>query len=124
MERERDRITREYAGALEALAERAERRGDRAVAVTWWRRLATHDPYNSRVAVRLMRALDAAGERASAIQHARVHETLLREELGMEPDAAVLALAERLKRVASGEWRAASGEWGGGRAATPMPERC
>lgn len=96
MERERDRITRECASALEALAERAERDGDRAVAVTWWRRLATHDPYNSRVALRLMQALDAAGERAAAIQHARIHQTLLERELEVGPDPAVQELTTRL----------------------------
>ena len=102
-EAERDRLAREHAGALEALAEAAERDGERAAAVLWWRRLAAHDPYNSRVAVRLMRALDAAGERAAAIRHARAHETLLRDELEMQPDPAVTEMAERLKQGRAGE---------------------
>ena len=87
----------QYARALEALAMSAEQEGRPAAAVDWWRKLAAQDPYNSRVALHLMQSLVAAGERAAAIQHARVHETLLRQELDIEPDAAVRALAEQLK---------------------------
>ena len=94
---ERDRFAKAYAGALEALAEQAELRQEPATAVVWWRRLAAHDPYNSRVALRLMRALSSAGDRAGAIQHARVHESLLRNELDLEPDVEVQAFAERLR---------------------------
>jgi TolB-like protein/Tfp pilus assembly protein PilF len=62
-----------------------------------WRRVAALDPYSSRIALQLMRALAAAGDRAGALQHARVHELLLREEFGTAPDAEVTALAERLR---------------------------
>ncbi|MDQ3996142.1 MAG: tetratricopeptide repeat protein [Gemmatimonadota bacterium] len=97
VEGERDRHGREYARALEALALSAERAGSGGTAVSWWRRLAAHDPYNSRVAVRLMQSLAAVGERGAAIQHARVHETLLAQELEVEPDPAVRALADKLR---------------------------
>jgi TolB-like protein/DNA-binding SARP family transcriptional activator/Tfp pilus assembly protein PilF len=97
VESERDRLAKAYAGALEALAEQAELRHGPAVAVVWWRRLAAHDPYNSRVVLRLMRALSDAGDRAGAIQHARVHESLLKNELELEPDAEIQAFAERLR---------------------------
>src|SRR5688500_3112421 len=96
-EGERERLGREYARALETLAVTAEQENRPAAAVDWWRKLAAHDPYNSRVALRLMQSLVAAGERAAAIQHARVHETMLRQELDIEPDAKVRALAEQLK---------------------------
>ncbi len=95
---ERDRLARAYAQALEALARAAEEAGGGTVAVRWWRQLAAHDPYNSRVALRLMQSLVAIGERTAAIQHARVHEALLAQELEVEPDATVRALAEQLKR--------------------------
>ena len=94
---ERDRMGRSFARALEALGESAERRDDRVEAVRWWRALAAHDPYSSRVAVRLMRALDRSGDRAAALQHARVHATLLAEEFGTEPDAAVAELAASMR---------------------------
>lgn len=104
---ERVRLARRYAAALEALAERCEHGGDLAGAAAWWRRLAAHDPFNGHVALRLMQALDAAGDRAGALQHARIHAALLREEFDAEPDADVLAFAERLRlgpqvRVATG----------------------
>jgi serine/threonine-protein kinase len=94
---ERERLARGYARALEAMAESAEGRGDAVEAVRLWRALAVHDPYSSRVAVRLMRALDRSGDRAAALQHARVHSTLLADEFGMEADAAVAELAASLR---------------------------
>jgi|GEM_PF-470516 len=96
-EAERDRIGRTYAKALESLAEGHEQVGDWRGAVEWWRRLAVHDAYSSRVALRLMQALAAAGEREAALRHARVHAALLREELGTESSAEVRALVESLR---------------------------
>ena len=94
---EQRRLARRYGEALEALAARCEGGGDFTGAAAWWRRLAIHDPYNGHVALRLMHALDATGDRAGALQHARVHATLLREEFDAQPDADVLAFAERLR---------------------------
>jgi TolB-like protein/DNA-binding SARP family transcriptional activator/Tfp pilus assembly protein PilF len=102
-ESERERYAREFAHVLEALAEEREREGDLRAAVEWWRRLAAHDPYSSRVALRLMQALEAAGDPGGALQHARMHEALLREALEIEPDAEVLALAERLRQTGAGK---------------------
>jgi len=94
---ERARLARAYEEVLDALAQTAESSGAAADAVTWWRRLAAHDPYSSRVALRLMQALAAVGDSAAAVRHATTHTTLLREELGVAANAAVLRLAERLK---------------------------
>ena len=94
---ERARLARAYEEVLDALAKAAESNGATADAVAWWRRLAAHDPYSSRVALRLMQALAAVGDSAAAVRHAAIHTTLLREELGVAPNAAVLRLAERLK---------------------------
>jgi TolB-like protein/DNA-binding SARP family transcriptional activator len=97
---ERAALDRRYAGALEALAEAAEAadaEGAATAAVGWWRRRAGHDPFNGRVALRLMRALDASGDRAGALAHARIHATLLREHFQAEPDGEVMALADRLR---------------------------
>jgi TolB-like protein/DNA-binding SARP family transcriptional activator/Tfp pilus assembly protein PilF len=104
VEAERARHAQSFASALERLAEEAQARGDRN-AIVLWRRLAAHDPYNSRIALGLMRALDAAGERAAAIQHAKIHETLLARELEVEPDAAVRELAEKFRREPARESR-------------------
>ncbi len=94
---QRERLARERGRALEALAEAAERDRDTGEAVRWWRMLAAQDPYSSRVALRLMRALDADGDAAAALRHARVHSLMLKEELGLEPDAELLAFVEALR---------------------------
>ncbi len=96
IEGERRRLGDEYAGALERLAERVEREGDWASAVRWWRRLAAHDPFSSRVALRLMQALERSGDRPAAIQHAGLHGRMLEQELGTRPDPEVTALARQL----------------------------
>jgi serine/threonine-protein kinase len=96
---ERERRAREHARALEALAAEAGRADDRAAAVEWWKRLAALDPLNSRVSLGLMRALDAAGGRAAAIQHATEHAQRLRSDLDLEPDADVVALADLLRNT-------------------------
>lgn len=97
IDRERERLADAYAKALDTLAEAAEGRGDFMGAVAWWKARAAHDLYDSRVALRLMQALDASGNRAGALQHATIHQRLLQEEFGVEPPPEVLALAERLR---------------------------
>jgi TolB-like protein/DNA-binding SARP family transcriptional activator len=94
---ERERHARMHREALEALASACAARGDARAAVDAWNRLAVLEPHSGRVALGYMRALEAAGDRAAAIQHARVHQAMVREEFGAEPDAEVLALAERLR---------------------------
>ena len=80
---------RRYAGAMQSIAVEREEGGDRTGAVVWRRRVAAQDPLNSDAALQLMRALVAAGDPGAAIRHARVHETLLREELDAPPDARI-----------------------------------
>ncbi|CAN5699424.1 hypothetical protein BH23GEM9_BH23GEM9_19830 [soil metagenome] len=94
LEGERAHLDRQYAQALEALADSA---ASLEVALGWWRRRAAHDPFNGRVALRLMHALEAAGDRAGALRHVRIHATLLREEFGTEPDAEVSAFADHVR---------------------------
>jgi DNA-binding SARP family transcriptional activator/TolB-like protein len=94
---ERDRLARGLGRALERLAEAAEAEGSAIRAVDWWRRLAALDPFSSRTALRLVRALDAAGERPSALRFAETHAVLLREELGVDPDPDLEAFVERLR---------------------------
>jgi serine/threonine-protein kinase len=97
-QRERERLAGAYAKALEALAEAAEKQGDHRGAVERWKTLAAHEPYDSRLTLRLMRALVAAGNRAGALQQAAVHERLLRDAFGVEPRPDVLALAQQLRQ--------------------------
>jgi adenylate cyclase len=97
LDAERARFAARYAAALESLAETAEAAGEFGAATGWWRRLAAHDPFSGRITLRLMRALEANGDRAGAIRHARVQTTLLREELDAAPDPDVVDFAERLR---------------------------
>jgi DNA-binding SARP family transcriptional activator len=99
---ERARLGRRYAQALEQLAERHVQAGELTKAVEWWSRLAREDPYNSRIALRYMQALEAAGDRAGALRHATVHANLLRAELDTVPEREVVALAERLRLESRG----------------------
>jgi DNA-binding SARP family transcriptional activator/tetratricopeptide (TPR) repeat protein len=94
---ERAELARAYGTALRELARGADDRGDARASVAWWQRLAAHDRFDASVAIRLMEALEAAGNRAAAIRHAQVHAALLREELDAEPDPEVEALAQRLR---------------------------
>ncbi|MGZ8455509.1 MAG: protein kinase domain-containing protein, partial [Gemmatirosa sp.] len=83
--------------ALETLASDATARGQLRRAADWWRRLATLDPLNTRVALGYMNALAAAGDRAAALRYARVHEAMLQEEFQVPPHPDVLALVQRLR---------------------------
>jgi DNA-binding SARP family transcriptional activator/tetratricopeptide (TPR) repeat protein len=100
---QRERIEARVTDALERLALGAEDNRDYRASVEWRRRLVTMSPLDSGGAVRLMTALAHVGDRAGALQHAHVHTTLLREQLGLEPDAAVSTLAEQLR---DGAWSA------------------
>ena len=94
---ERARLAQAYARAVESLAVAAEGEGSALRAVDWWRRLAAHDPYSGRVALRLMAALEAAGERVAALRAGETHAALLRAELELEPDEEVTAYLGRLR---------------------------
>ncbi len=94
---ERTRLSQRYATALEELARRSEDAGDFSTAAQWWRKLAAHDPYSGRVALGMMRSLDAGGDRAAALKHARLHAELLQQEFDAEPDSDVAGFAEELR---------------------------
>lgn len=81
-------LARQLASALDGLAMAARTAGDLTSALEWRRRLAAHDPFSSRFAAAYMQELVRAGDPAAALQHARVHELLLRQELDAEPDTA------------------------------------
>jgi DNA-binding SARP family transcriptional activator len=97
-ERERGTLERTYTTAVEQLARDATAREDHLAAVQWWRTRAARDPLDARVAIALMQALDAAGDRSGAIQHARVYELLIDEELSLPPDREVVRFAAALRR--------------------------
>ena len=95
---ERTVLLQEYLEALEKLATVAEGRGDHNAATGWWRRLSAKDPLSARYAIGVMRSLVATGDKHGALEHARVHETLLEEQLDLPADRDVVALAARIRR--------------------------
>ncbi len=96
-EAERGRLSGHFATALEALAGTAEATGDLVGAVAWWQARAAHDPYDSRVALRLITALERSGNRAGALQHASIHGRLLEEDLGVTPPVELHAAVDALR---------------------------
>ena len=98
VEQQRSRLERLQADALERLAIGATGREDHVSAAALWRRRAALAPNDSRAALKLMESLVASGEPASALAHYRVHESLLREDIGIEPDASLAEFAASLRR--------------------------
>lgn len=96
---ERSALAHDYARARERLAVSAESALHMHEAVEHWRVLASVDPLNANVAVRYMRALDATGDRAGALKHARIYEALMSQELELAPDRAVVELAAELRKA-------------------------
>ena len=83
--------------ALTRLATRASRAGEYASAAGYLRRAAASDPLSGTVAHALILALAHGGNVSAALEAARVHVTMVRQELDAEPDAAVAELIARLQ---------------------------
>jgi len=101
----RTRLRQEFHNAVECLANAAAEAGDHSQSVTWWRKLANSDPLSPHATKKLMLALAAAGDRAGALKQARFYQELVRQELEMEPDSEIEALANSLSRPSSSEQR-------------------
>ncbi|CAN5661920.1 hypothetical protein BH23GEM6_BH23GEM6_26480 [soil metagenome] len=103
IEDERRELARLAQRTLEELAVAASASGSHAAAVEHWRRLVTMEPLSGRLAASFMQALAAAGDRAAALRHARVHELMVQSALETETDAVVTTLAEQLRSSAPKE---------------------
>jgi serine/threonine-protein kinase len=97
MEEERARVDRMLAAALERLFQAARDKPDPTAAVQWSRRLTALEPLKAQYTVGLMHALLSAGDRAGALQHARVYEELIAQELDLPPDKSVVELARQIR---------------------------
>ena len=97
LDERRSELAHAYVGALFALAERQEQSGDVHGRVRTCLRLVAADPHSGVHAQALMHALDAAGDRTGAIQHASEHAHRRRVDLDLEPDPEVVALAKRFR---------------------------
>src|SRR6266567_2111609 len=125
----RTRLRLEYQKAIEFLANLAAEASDHSQAVIWLRRLANSDPLSAGATKKLMLALAAAGDRAGAVQYARVYQELVRQELEMEPDSAIAdpAPAKQVVRytlaIDSSEAMVPSTGWSGRVAISPDGSR-
>ena len=102
VEAEREQVERAYRAALDTLARQAESAARHDEAVAWRRRLAAADPFSSRVALGLLKALTAGGDRPGALQHAAVHENLVRSHLEVDPDPAIAEFVASLRSTPPG----------------------
>lgn len=93
---ERDRRAAQARAASLRLAEAATEPAERATA---WRRALALDPLSAKVALRLMEALVAEGDRAGAIRVAEQQAALVRAELDSDPDPEVQRRADQLRRA-------------------------
>ncbi|HUF49394.1 MAG TPA: BTAD domain-containing putative transcriptional regulator [Longimicrobiales bacterium] len=108
VESKRERVEREYISALGALARQAEEEVRYDDAVSWRRRQAAADPFSSRSALALLRALATAGDRPGALEYAGVYESIVRQHLEIEPDPAVVEFVTSLRHLSATETRARS----------------
>jgi len=99
---QRDRYEQRIGQALEHLASAAEHARNTTVALLWRQRLAAIAPLDSSNTIKLMTAMADGGDRAGAIRYARIHASLLREEMDLDPDPVVEALALRLRASSAG----------------------
>jgi TolB-like protein/Tfp pilus assembly protein PilF len=99
LDERRSELSHAYVGALLTIAERQKKNGDVHGRVGTLRKLVAFDPHSGVYAQSLMRALEATGDRAGAMQHASEHAQRLRLDLDLEPDAGVVALAAQLSRA-------------------------
>lgn len=90
-----------WVSSVERLATDCESRGAWREAAGFWRKLAAAEPLSGRLALCLMRSLAESGDLGAALQQFKIHETLLQEEIGSAPEAAVAAFAESLR---AGTW--------------------
>ena len=97
----RARFAHMWVSSVEKLAADCESRGAWREAAGYWRTLAASEPLSGRLALSLMRALAESGDLGAALQQFKIHESLLREEIGSAPEAAVSSFAESLR---NGTW--------------------
>ena len=93
---ERARLAALYTDALFRLAAGADDRNDYNDAIRWWTKLAALDGLSGRSATGLIQAYAAAGDVPAALRHAAIHDSVVRSELGTEPDATVAAMTAAL----------------------------
>jgi DNA-binding SARP family transcriptional activator/tetratricopeptide (TPR) repeat protein len=106
----RDAVLFTHQQVLEQGAACAIACGDTALAVSWATRAAAGEPLREAAALTMIRALDAAGDRAAALRHYEHYRRSLADELGVDPSTEAAAVHADLLTGRSG---------GAGRVADP-----
>lgn len=95
---ERSRLQRLCLDSCESLARQAMVSSDWRGAASWWEHAIAYDPHNSRLVLQLMKAFTAAGDRPNALVCAERHRRRMIADLDLEPDAAIVAEVQKIKR--------------------------
>jgi DNA-binding SARP family transcriptional activator/predicted ATPase len=93
----REAVQRRWRAAAATAAARAEAGGDARAALDWQARLLADDPLQESHHAALMRLHHLLGERAAALEVFERCCRLLRDELGLDPLASTVALAESIR---------------------------
>ncbi len=99
---ERARLRERVASAAVARAGAAARTGNPAGAATWARRGAALEPFDETLHRQVLEYLDAAGDRAGALQEHEAFRRRLREELESEPTPETAGLVEAIRQRSTG----------------------
>jgi DNA-binding SARP family transcriptional activator/predicted ATPase/Tfp pilus assembly protein PilF len=94
----REQLRQKALSALQQVAESYERKGEMDKAGAYARQQVLLEPWRETAQRQLMRVLARSGQRAAALAQYEACQQALREELGVEPEAATLALYEKIKR--------------------------
>lgn len=92
----------QFLRAIDALIEFHERRSELREAAELARRQLALEPYREESQRHLMSVLARSGERNAALIHYERFRQLLRDDLGVEPDAATTGLFQRIRDSADG----------------------
>jgi DNA-binding SARP family transcriptional activator len=116
----RERLYQRYTQALEQLIESLEGQRDYPAAIRYSQRLLQHDPLHEAAHRRLMRLYVWSGQRAAALDLYTAFQRVLKEELGVPPDAST---TELYTAVQAGAELPPSPEWTVGPVSAPVPAR-
>lgn len=97
MARERAHLRERFMVGLDALASYDAAAGNLAQAIVWTRRMLHIEPWREEAHRNLIRYLGQDGQRGAALAQFEECRRVLTEELGVEPEAATLALVEQIR---------------------------
>lgn len=96
----RGRFAQLYLKALDELAARADAAGELDVVLEWRRRAAAVEPLDPRLVHRHAEAFLKCGNRAGALRVLVAHRERLQDELGIEPEAELRQMEDRIRHGA------------------------